>query len=165
MRVTRDSMALGLVLGMAGCGGGPGRTTAAAVVEPPADAPVLAMMPLKAEGTAASDAAIISDLVRQELLAVGRWRVVDRAAMDAAMAGKALAIAGVGSDADAASLGKLLNARLMGVGSYGLLMGTKVVTFRIVDVETGLAKWAGTAEGATQPDLKRSLAAMVATFK
>jgi len=98
------------------------------------------------------------------MTATGRYRLVDRDHMDKALQEQALKLAGVSSDADAASMGKLLNARYIGVGSYGTLLGANVVNFRIVDAETGLAKRAGTAEGATFDELRRSIATMVAGF-
>jgi hypothetical protein len=44
-------------------------------------------------------------------------------------------------------------------------MGQKVVTCRVVDVETGLATHAGSAEGTTVDELKRSLMTMVRGFR
>ncbi len=155
------------LLAALGCGGHAVRSAAA--VTPPrtpaADAPVLAISSLKAQNTPANEAAMVTDLLRKELMATGHWRVIDRESMDAAVGAQALALAGGGSDADAANLGKLLNARLIGVGTYGSLMGATVVTFRIVDVETGLATNAGTAEGKTSEEVRASLARMVGGFK
>jgi len=153
----------------AGCGGGAGVAGGGAdetvVVVAPQDAPVLAVTSLAMQGTDAAEAAIVTDLLRRELMRLGRWRVIDRESQQALLAGHALQLAGVASEAEAASLGKLLNARLITVGTFGILMGQKVVTCRIVDVETGLATNAGTAEGKTVEELKRGLADMVRTFK
>lgn len=154
---------------LAGCGGGAGVKNPggddAAVVIAPADAPVLAVTALTTQGTDAAEAGIVTDLLRRELMRLGRWRVIDRESQQTLLANHALQLSGATAESEAASLGKLLNARLITVGTFGLLMGQKVVTCRIVDVETGLATNAGTAEGKTVDDLKRSLAVMVRGFK
>ncbi len=151
---------------VAGCGGGSGVTAdETAVVAAPADAPVLAVGALATQGTEAAEAGIVTDLLRKELLRLGRWRVIDRESQMALLQGHALQLAGAATEAEAVSLGKLLNARLITVGTYGLLMGQKVVTCRVVDVETGLAQFAGNAEGKTVDELKRSIAAMVKAFR
>lgn len=166
MRNAWRSLAAAAVL--AGCGGGRVKSGGAddtGIVIAPADAPVLAVTSLATQGTEPAECAIVTDLLRRELMRTGRWRVIDRESQQALLAGHALQLAGVASESEAASLGKLLNARLITVGTFGLLLGQKVVTCRIVDVETGLATYAGTAEGKTVDDLKRSLAVMVRGFK
>lgn len=158
---------LAAVAALAGCGGGAGVADGAnsGVIPAPADAPVLAVSSLATQGTDAAEAAVVTDLLRRELMKLGRWRVIDREAQQAMLTGHALQLAGVASESEAASLGKLLNARLITVGTYGVLMGQKVVTCRIVDVETGLAQHAGTAEGTTVDELKRSLTEMAGGFR
>jgi hypothetical protein len=171
-----------LSLALAGCGstgtpkGAPAGTAAAAVtpsatapsatpaVTPPADAPVLAVSTVQGQGVDKAQATLVTDIIRTELMGLGRWRVIDRERMDEALKGQVLAMAGVTSDADAASLGKLLNAKLIGLGTFGQLMGVNVVTFRIVDVETGLAINAGTAQGADLGELRKEIAKMVKGF-
>lgn len=137
---------------------------AAPVVAPAADAPVVAVARLAGTGVSDADAVMVTDMIRQAMAATGRYRIVDREHMDKAMQEQALKLAGVNSDADASTMGKLLNARYIGVGSYGTLLGANVVNFRIVDAESGLAKRAGTAEGATLPELRRSIETMVKGF-
>jgi curli biogenesis system outer membrane secretion channel CsgG len=167
MRRVVTTALLGLLV--AGCGGKtavkPTTVEAPApVVEPAADAPVVAVAKVAGTGVSDTDAALVTDMIRQAMTATGKYRIVDRDHMDKALQEQALKMAGITSDADAASLGKLLNARYIGVGSYGTLLGANVVNFRIVDAETGLARRAGTAEGATLAELRRSIVTMVAGF-
>jgi len=137
---------------------------AAPVVQPAADAPVVAVATLGGSGVNDADALVVTDMIRQAMTATGRYRIVDRDHMDKVLQDQALKMAGVTSDTAAADLGKLLNARFIGVGSYGTLLGANVVNFRIVDSETGLARKAGTAEGATLAELRQSIDRMVAGF-
>jgi curli biogenesis system outer membrane secretion channel CsgG len=157
---------------LAGCGGSakvpPASATAVAtpvpVVQPAADAPVVAVAKVAGTGVTDADTILVTDMIREALASTGKYRIIDRDQMAKVLQEQALKMAGVTSDSDAASLGKLLNARYIGVGSYGTLLGSNVVNFRIVDAETGLARKAGTAEGATLAELRRSIATMVAGF-
>lgn len=152
----------------AGCGGKAVKPeaagTAAPAVTPAADAPVVAVAKLAGTGVSEADATMVTDMIRQAMAATGRYRIVDREHMDKALQEQALKLAGVSSDADASTMGKLLNARYIGVGSYGTLLGANVVNFRIVDAESGLARRAGTAEGATFAELRKSIDTMVKGF-
>jgi curli biogenesis system outer membrane secretion channel CsgG len=167
-RWTGRVMAAALLLG--GCGGRAAVKPEAAAaptapaVEAAADAPVIAVAKVAGTGVSDADAILVTDMIRQAMTATGRYRIVDRDHMEKVLQEQALKMAGVTSDADAANLGKLLNARYIGVGSYGTLLGANVVNFRIVDAETGLARKAGTAEGATLAELRKSIGSMVAGF-
>jgi hypothetical protein len=170
-------VALGIAaLVLAGCGSAgavkgdsAGTPVAAAAagspaVAPPADAPVLAVSSVQGQTVDKAEAALVTDIIRTELMSLGKYRVIDREHMDEALKGQVLAMAGATSDSDAINLGRLLNAKLMGVGTYGKLMGVNVVTFRIVDVETGLAQHAGTAQGKDLDELRHEIAKMVNGF-
>jgi len=158
-------------LAIAGCGskesvkaGEPGTGKPPAAVEAPANAPVLAVSTVQVQNADKTEAGVVTDIIRTELMKLGKWRVIDREHMDEALRGQVLALAGVSSDADAVHLGKLLNAQLMGIGTYGKFMEMPVVTFRIVEVETGLAKYAGTAQGKNIDALRKEIAKMVQGF-
>lgn len=164
-------------LAFAGCGGGqvkPDASATSAAGEPAATSaaakpgagglPVLAIMPLTGRDVPDGDVKAVTDLVRTAIVGLNRFQVIERDEMDKMMQQHALQMAGVTSDAGAADLGKLLNAQLMGVGTYGTLLGTHVLTFRIVDVETGQARWAGSAEGAQVADLQSGIKKMVRDF-
>jgi hypothetical protein len=159
-----------VTLALVGCGGskeavkGEPEAGAPAPVATPANAPVLAVSTVGGQNVNKAEAALVTDMIRTELMALGKWRVIDRDHMDEALKGQVLAMAGVTSDTDAVHLGKLLNAQLIGLGTYGQLMGVNVVTFRIVDVETGLAQHAGTAQGKDPVELRKGIAAMVKGF-
>jgi curli biogenesis system outer membrane secretion channel CsgG len=150
---------------MAGCGGAPVKGTAdgadqgdeTVAVAPDANAPVVLVSQLAGQGVTPEEAALVTDMVRRELMATGKFRVIDRADMDKVMAQKAAQLAGLSADAETVQFGKLLNAQFTGTGSFGKLMGSYVLNFRLVSVETGEAKNAGSAEGTTLAELKKGI--------
>jgi curli biogenesis system outer membrane secretion channel CsgG len=135
---------------------GSGVTTPAAKA-PAGDAPVVAISQINGQGVTQEEVALVTDMVRQELMATGKFRVIDRSNMDKILGEKVLQLSGAGSDAESVQFGKLLNARLSGAGSFGKLMGSYVLNFRLVDVETGEAKYAGSSEGNTLADLRKGI--------
>jgi len=136
----------------------------AAAVQPAADAPTLAIVKLKAQGVTEDEAGLVTDMLREAIAQKGKYRVVEREQMERIMAEKAMAMADMTSDTAQAGVAKLLNARYMGIGSFGKLMGNYVLSFRLVDNESGLMKGAGTAEGADLKEIKKGIARMVASF-
>jgi hypothetical protein len=129
-----------------------------------AEAPVVVVAPISAEGTYALEAVVVADMVRQELLATGRFQVIDRSHMDQFLAQKAVRLASGSSEADAQNAARLLNASLMGTGTFGSLMGKYVLTFRLADVETGKARYAGTAEGKSLEELQGGIRKLALEF-
>jgi len=151
------------VLILAGCGGksavNEGATgVKSATVVPAADAPTLVVVKLKEQGVTEAEAALVSDMLRSEIAKTGKYRVIEREQMERIMAEKAIAMTDLSTSSGEAGVAKLLNARFMGVGSFGKLMGNYVLSFRVIDVETGLMKGAGTAEGETIGEVKKGIA-------
>lgn len=154
---------------MAGCGGKSAvkedaSGVKAAAVVPAADAPTLAVVRLKEQGVSEAEATLVSDMLRDAIAQTGKFRVIEREQMERIMAEKAIALTSVTTDSAEAGVAKLMNARFMGVGSFGKLMGNYVLSFRVVDVETGLMKGAGTAEGETLDKIKKGISKIAASL-
>lgn len=152
-----------------GCGGGSavkGDPTAvqAETAAPAADAPTLAVVRLQEQGVTPAEASLVSDMLRDAIARAGKYRVIEREQMERIMAEKAVAMTDVTSASAETGVAKLLNARFMGVGSFGKLMGNYVLSFRVIDVETGLMKGAGTAEGETLDQVKKGIARIAASL-
>jgi len=128
------------------------------------DSPVVLVSQLAGQGVTPEEAALVTDMVRRELMATGKFRVIDRSDMDKVLAQKASQLAGLSADAESVQFGKLLNAQLAGTGSFGKLMGSYVLSFRLVSVETGEATNAGSAEGTTLDELKKGIRKFVSEF-
>ena len=154
---------------LSGCGGNSGvrGETAGektAAVAPATDAPTLAVVRLREQQVTPEEAAMVTDLVREAIARGGKYRVIEREQMERMMAEKSVAMAEMTSDSAEAGVAKMLNARFMGVGSLGKVMGSYVLSFRVVDVETGLLRGAGSADGETIDQIKKGIARMASTL-
>ncbi|MBL8991874.1 MAG: hypothetical protein JNM63_00945 [Spirochaetia bacterium] len=101
------------------------------------DKPRLAVMNLEARGVSKDFAASVSDLLMSELSSVGEFEVVERQQMDKIMKEQTLQQSGVLSDSGIVEVGKLLAAKKTIVGSVASFDFGKVVTIRLINVETG----------------------------
>jgi hypothetical protein len=97
----------------------------------------VAVADLTPEGVSASDAAVISELLRAELVMVGTLNVVEKANMDKILAEHAFQQTGCTAQGCAVKLGKILNVQRMIVGSFGKFLNRFYITVRVVDVTTG----------------------------
>jgi hypothetical protein len=97
----------------------------------------LAVAELKAEGTSASDAAVITGLIRNSLVKYNSISVVDKSNMDRVLAEQTFQQTGCTTQECAVKLGKLLNVRCMVVGSFGKLLSSYFLNVNLVDVENG----------------------------
>ncbi len=126
----------------------------------PAGPVTIAVTDLKPEGVGASDAAILSEVLRGELVKSGAVRVVEKANMEKILAEQAFQQTGCTTQECAVKLGKLLNVRRMVVGTFGKLLGDYVVNVRVVDVETGAAAYADEARGSSSKEIQTSVREM-----
>jgi curli biogenesis system outer membrane secretion channel CsgG len=156
-----------VVLALAGCAGKgvvpgtPEVPASSSAVTPNPNAPVLGLAGLEARGVNDADAKNVADMVSRELIATGAFRVVDREQMSKVLADKAARLAESGTETDAEAA-KLLNARYLGVGSFGMLMGSYVLNFRIVDAETGETRASASAQGKDLARLQAGIREMAA---
>ncbi|MEK7475413.1 MAG: CsgG/HfaB family protein [Candidatus Coatesbacteria bacterium] len=158
-----------------------GRSAAEMAVAPPAPeatpqpAPAPAVTPairinvavseLTPQGVSASDAAVIADMVRNDLVSKPAFNVVEKANMDKVLAEQAFQQTGCTSAECAVKLGKLLNVKLMVVGSFGKLMDAYVLSLRAVDVETGRIVFSDQAQQlSSQREVATAVRAMVEKF-
>ncbi|MDI6640975.1 MAG: CsgG/HfaB family protein, partial [Elusimicrobiota bacterium] len=66
----------------------------------------------------ASDASIVSDLLRTELVKIGKFKVLDRANMESILAEQKFQISGCTDQECAVKIGKLLNVQQVVVGTF-----------------------------------------------
>jgi len=107
----------------------------------------VAVAEFKAEGVGTSDAAVVADILRAELVKSGKYNVIDRQNMDKIMAEHAFQQTGCTDQECAVKLGRLLNVHRLIVGSLGKLIGSYVVNISAVDVETGTVIYADVIKG------------------
>lgn len=143
------------VIGLPGVAGAP-------LAPAPASATglVVAVATFAAEGVAAGEAAVAADWVRSELIRSARFRVVERAQMDAVLAEQAFQQTGCTTDDCAVRLGKLLNAERIVVGRLASFLGEYVLTVSVVSAETGQVVATDAARGRNAEEVIEALKAM-----
>lgn len=103
-----------------------------------ADPPTIAVNDLSPRGVQASDAAIVSERLRSELVRGGAFRVMDRGQMDVVLREQAFQQSGACDQSECAvQMGKLLSVDQMVVGSVGKLGSLYTLSAQLLDVETG----------------------------
>ncbi|MEK7475113.1 MAG: CsgG/HfaB family protein [Candidatus Coatesbacteria bacterium] len=117
----------------------------------------MAVSELISQGVSASDSAVISDMLRAELVKTKRFNIIEKANMDKILAEQAFQQSGCTSEECAVKLGKLLNVHRMIVGSFGKLMDKYFVSLRVVNVETGAVLFADSAKGRTVEDIETGI--------
>lgn len=117
----------------------------------------LAVSDLAPQGVSGTDAAVIADLLRAELVRTNAFNIVEKQNMDKVLAEHAFQQTGCTSEECAVKLGKLLNVQRMAVGSFGKLMESYILSIRVIDVETGSVPYADSVEGKTVGDLRNGV--------
>ena len=133
----------------------------APVKDAAADAVTIAVANIEAEGAAASDAMMVAEILRSELVRTGAFRVADKRNMDKVLSEQAFQQTGCTNSECAVKLGKVLNVKKMVVGSFGKLMGQYMLNVHFVDVETGEIVYSDSAKGATADTLEASARAVI----
>ena len=102
---------------------------------------------MEAQGVPGSEAGVIADILRRELVGVGSFNVVEKQQMDRIMAEQTFQQYGCTTEECIVKMGRLLNVQAMIVGSFGKLADRYVVNIRVVDVETAKVVHADSAAG------------------
>ena len=125
-----------------------------ATPRPGSQRPTLAVAQFDSQGVSASDAAVIADMIRNELVKQGSLDIVEKANMDKVLAEQSFQQSGCTSQECAVKLGKILNVRYLVVGSFGKLLDQYVLSFRVVETETAKIVYSDDAKGlSTQRDV------------
>lgn len=99
--------------------------------------PAIAVLDFKGVNASAGDAEAVTQFVRNAVVNSGAYTVVEKQNMDRVLAEQAFQQAGCTEADCAVKLGKILNVRMMMVGSYTIFEGNRTINAWIVDVETG----------------------------
>lgn len=98
----------------------------------------VAVEDLTAQGVAPTEASILSDRLRSELLATGAFRVMERSQMDKVLKEQAFQASGACEGGECAiELGKLLSVERLVVGSVGRIGSVYTLQVRLLDVGSG----------------------------
>ncbi len=102
-----------------------------------ADKPRLAVLNLEARNVTKDFAVSVTELLITELSAVGEFVVVERQQIEKIMKEQTLQQSGLASDTGSLELGKLLAANKTIAGSVASFDFGKVITIRLINVQTG----------------------------
>jgi len=117
----------------------------------------MAVSDLTPQGVSTSDAAVIADMLRGELVKSGRFNVIEKQNMDKVLSEQAFQQSGCTSEECAVKLGKLLNVQRMVVGSFGKLMDKYFVNLRVVNVESGAILFADSCKGKSVDEIETGI--------
>src|ERR1041384_8003395 len=95
---------------------------------------VIAIAALDAPKEIQAEADIVSAMLRTEIVRDGSWEVVEKQHMDKILSEQAFQYTGCTSEECAVRLGRILNAKKILVGSYGVFRNTGTLSIRLLDV-------------------------------
>jgi len=107
----------------------------------------MAVSNFEAQNVSAGDAAVISDMLRNQLVKQGAFNIVEKTNMEKVLAEQAFQQTGCTTSECAVKLGKLLNVKYLVVGSFGKVMESHMISMRVVDVETARIIYSDESEG------------------
>jgi TolB-like protein len=132
-----------------------------------AEQPAIAIVDFEAVNCDIGIAKAVGEIMRTEIIATGKYRVIERAELAQVLEEHAFQRSGLVDASTIAELGRLVGADYVAVGSVSRLAGTYTVAVRYIDVETGEAALGRTetADGEGMlPDVCRRLAAALTSL-
>ncbi|OGS33509.1 MAG: hypothetical protein A2474_08745 [Elusimicrobia bacterium RIFOXYC2_FULL_34_12] len=97
----------------------------------------LAVADFSSKNVSSSDASIVADFLRTELVNIGNFNVVEKTNMNKLLEEAAFQNTGCTTTECAIQIGKILNVRQIVVGSYSKLGNEYYLTINLVEVESG----------------------------
>jgi len=97
----------------------------------------IAVADFDAQNVSQSEAAVVSDFLRADLVKIGKYRVVDRQNMALILAEQGFQQTGCTTSECAVEMGKILNVERIIVGKVSKLFGLYYIIADMIDVETG----------------------------
>ncbi|MCB4790581.1 MAG: conjugal transfer protein TraF [Elusimicrobia bacterium] len=97
----------------------------------------LAITDFESKGTSASDASVVTDFIRTDMVSNGYYNVLDRSNMETLLAEQKFQMSGCTTLECVANMGKVLNVQVVLTGSLSKLAEDYYITVSLVDVETG----------------------------
>lgn len=126
---------------------------------------VVVVLDLQPQNVPPGDAALMTDYLRDELVNSGDYQVVERQRMNEVIAEQDFQRLGVTQEEYAVRLGQLLNASKVFLGTSGMIQDVRVLTVRIVDVETGQVEASKRASGFSTRDTDEAMQRIVLVLR
>ncbi|MEK7476426.1 MAG: CsgG/HfaB family protein [Candidatus Coatesbacteria bacterium] len=122
----------------------------------------LAVSNFDPQNVSAGDAAVISDMLRNQLVREGAFNIVEKANMDKVLGEQAFQQTGCTTQECAVKLGKILNVKYLVVGSFGKALDQYVLSMRVIDVETAKAVYSDETYGKNLQEIRDGITAISA---
>lgn len=116
------------------------------------------------QNVSAGDAAVISDMMRNQLIKEGAFNIVEKANMDKVLGEQAFQQTGCTTQECAVKLGKILNVKYLVVGSFGKALDQYVLSLRVIDVETAKAVYSDESYGANIQEVRSGITTLASNL-
>ncbi len=116
------------------------------------------------QNVSAGDAAVISDMMRNQLIKEGAFNIVEKANMDKVLGEQAFQQTGCTTQECAVKLGKILNVKYLVVGSFGKALDQYVLSLRVIDVETAKAVYSDESYGANIQEVRAGITTLASNL-
>jgi len=129
------------------------------------DKPVIAVVDFRSLGLDEFVGQTIAEIIRTELIGTGKFKVLERGALQKVLEEQQLSMSGVADEQTAVKVGKLVGAKFVVVGSISKLGVNYILNSRLVDVESGEAVQGKSFQGKNEnelPSMARQLVLSVA---
>jgi TolB-like protein len=113
----------------------------------------IAVAEFASNDTSASDAATVSDNIRNELGKTNKFNVTERNRMNVLLNGNNFQAAGCNDESCAPKMGKILKVNKVVIGTLSKSQESMFVAVNVVDVETGKIEFSEKAQGVTTKQL------------
>jgi hypothetical protein len=100
----------------------------------------IAVLDLEGRGISSDESLVLTDKLRAELFATGKYQVIERGAMEQILKEQGFQQSGCTSDECIVRMGQLIGVSDMVAGSIGKIEKTYFLSIRLIDVETGKIK-------------------------
>jgi len=111
-----------------------------------------------------SEAAVVSNFVRTDIVTAGRFNVIDKNSMDKVLAEQGFQQTGSSSAESAIRLGKILNVKMIINGSCSQLLGRYVITMNVVSVDSAKMVYSDDISVESPDKLRDAVRGMVEKF-
>ncbi|MDY6968163.1 MAG: CsgG/HfaB family protein, partial [Spirochaetota bacterium] len=121
----------------------------------------VAVLDLKAVGIAEKVSGTVSNMIRIDLVNIGKFFVVERTQMDEILKEQGFQKTGCTDQECAVELGRMMSARKILLGEVSSLENSIIITVRIVDVEKGVSEFAAREKAESKDELDNAVSRIV----
>lgn len=126
---------------------------------------VIAVLDLLPQNVPPGEAAMMTELLRDELLKSGAYKLVEKQRLDEVIEEQTFQQLGATQEELAVQLGRLLNASKVTLGTLGMIQDVRFLSVRMVNVETGLVEASAIERGFSARDADQAVIRVVRSLR